>query len=111
MIGNAFELCWSKNKHKREIIRCNNTLYSGEQDAQNKVHPTQKPIKVISWILDKYSIESNLIVDLFGGSGSTLIACEQLNRICFMMEFEPKYIDVIINRWEQFTGKKAVKLN
>lgn len=48
MIGSAFELCWSKNKHKREIIRCNNTLYSGEQDAQNKVHPTQKPIKVIT---------------------------------------------------------------
>lgn len=110
MIGSAFELCWSKNKHKREIIRCNNTLYSGEQDAQNKVHPTQKPIKVITWILDKYSKENDLIVDIYGGSGSTLIACEQLNRKCYMMELDPHYIDVIIARWENFTGKKAVKI-
>lgn len=111
MIGSAFELCWSKNKHKREIIRCNNTLYSGEKDAQNKVHPTQKPIKVITWILDKYSKENDLIVDIYGGSGSTLIACEQLNRNCYMMELDPHYVDVIIARWEKFTGKKAKKLN
>lgn len=108
MIGSAFELCWSKNKHKREIIRCNNTLYSGEQDAQNKVHPTQKPIKVITWILEKYSNENNLIVDLYGGSGSTLIACEQLNRKCYMMELDEHYVSVIIERWENFTGEKAV---
>ena len=49
--------------------------------------------------------------DLFGGSGSTLIACEQLNRKCYMCELDPKYIDVIIARWEKFTGEKAVKLN
>ena len=111
MIGSAFELCWSKNRHKREIIRCNNTLYSGEKDARNKVHPTQKPIKVITWILDKYSKENDLIVDIYGGSGSTLIACEQLNRKCYMRELDPHYIDVIIKRWEEFTGKKAVLLN
>lgn len=46
--------------------------------------------------------------DLFGGSGSTLIACEQLNRKCYMCELDPKYVDVIIDRWEKFTGKKAV---
>jgi DNA modification methylase len=50
------------------------------------------------------------VLDLFGGSGSTLIACEQLNRTCYMMEIDPKYCDVIIDRWEQFTGQKAVKL-
>lgn len=49
--------------------------------------------------------------DGFGGSGSTLIACEQLNRNCYMMELDPKYVDVIIQRWENFTGKKAIKLN
>ena len=49
--------------------------------------------------------------DLFGGSGSTLIACEQLGKTCFMMELSPNYVDVIINRWETFTGQKAVKLN
>jgi site-specific DNA-methyltransferase (adenine-specific) len=53
----------------------------------------------------------DIVTDLFGGSGSTLIACEQLNRKCYMMEFDPKYVDVIIDRWEKFTGQKAVKLN
>ena len=51
-----------------------------------------------------------LIVDLFGGSGSTLIACEQLDRTCYMMELDPKYCDVIIKRWETLTGEKAVRL-
>ena len=107
MIGSAFELCWSKQKHKREIIRLNNTLFSGEKDAQNKVHPTQKPIKVCSWILEKYSNNNDIVVDLYGGSGSTLIACEKLNRKCRMMEIDEHYCDVIIKRWEDFTGKKA----
>ena len=56
-------------------------------------------------------IEYGLIVDLYGGSGSTLIACEQLNRQCYMMEIDPGYCDVIVNRWEQFTGEKAVLNN
>ena len=50
------------------------------------------------------------VLDLFGGSGSTLIACEQLNRVCYMCELDPKYCDVIIKRWENLTGKKAIKL-
>ena len=64
-------------------------------------------------IFEKFEKENkfNNVVDLFGGSGSTLIACEQLNRKCYMMELDPKYVDVIIKRWEQFTGKKAVKIN
>ena len=62
--------------------------------------------------LIKHSTKENeIVLDLFGGSGSTLIACEQLNRKCYMMEYDPKYVDVIIQRWENFTGKKAVKLN
>ena len=76
-----------------------------------KVHPTMKPIKFIS---DKIRISSNEkgnVLDIFGGSGSTLIACEQLDRNCFMMELEPHYVDVIIARWEKFTGQKAVLLN
>lgn len=55
--------------------------------------------------------KNNIIPDLFGGSGSTLIACEQLNRKCYMMESDPKYVDVIIERWQNFTGKKAILLN
>ena len=76
-----------------------------------KVHPTMKPIKFIS---DKIRISSNEkgnVLDIFGGSGSTLIACEQLGRNCYMMELDPHYVDVIIERWEKFTGQKAVLLN
>ena len=57
------------------------------------------------------SKQGQSVLDLFGGSGSTLIACEQLNRKCFTCELDPRYVDVIINRWEQFTGQKATKIN
>jgi len=85
----------------------------GSRDAELKerVHPTQKPVGMLGEILKDFSKDGDAVVDCFGGSGSTLIACEQTNRNCFMMELEPKYIDVIINRWETFTGQKAVKLN
>ena len=74
-------------------------------------HTTPKPIGFISKALQNSSLNNNLIIDLFGGSGSTLIACEQLNRSCYMMELDPKYCDVIIKRWETLTGEKAVLLN
>ena len=106
MIGSAFELCWSKSKHKREIARFNNTLFSGEADAKNKVHPTQKPIKLVEWFLEKWC-KGKLVADLFGGSGSTLIACEKTNRKCYMMELDPHYCDVILSRWEKYSGKTA----
>lgn len=76
---------------------------------RNTVHPTMKPIELIA-ITIKDNPQANIIYDAFGGSGSTLIACEQLNRTCYMMELDPKYVDVIINRWEEYTGEKAVKL-
>ena len=113
MYGSSFELCWSKNRHKREIARvrwC--SVFGTEKEFDHKRHhPTQKPIALARWFLDRYSQDGDNVVDLFGGSGCTLIACEQSNRNCFMMELDPKYVDVIINRWEQFTGQKAVKLN
>lgn len=71
------------------------------------LHPTQKPIGVPARAIKNSCPPSGSVVDLFGGSGSTLIACEQLNRKCYMCELDPKYIDVIISRWEKFTGKKA----
>ena len=113
MYGSCFELCWSKNKHKRDIARVKWAgVFGTEKEFDHKRHhPTQKPIALARWFLDRYSQDGDNVVDLFGGSGSTLIACEQTNRRCFMMELDPKYIDVIINRWEQFTGQKAVKLN
>lgn len=76
----------------------------------NTVHPTMKPIELISMALQD-NPNKKIVYDGFGGSGSTLIACEQLNRKCYMAELDPHYCDVIINRWEQFTGEKAVLLN
>ena len=111
MIGSSFELCWSKCKHKREIARFNNTLFSGESDAKNKVHPTQKPVKLIEWFFNKYSNSNYKIVDLYGGSGSTLIAAERLKRQAFLIELDPKYCDVIVKRWEDFTGDRAKRVS
>lgn len=111
--NSEFELCWSKQKHKREVIHFNWFRYFGlsQQDEKTRIHPAQKPLQVITPFLEKYSDKQNNVLDLFGGSGSTLIACEQLDRNCFMMELDPHYVDVIIARWEKFTGEKAVLLN
>jgi DNA modification methylase len=108
VIGSAFELIWSKKKRKRQIIRFQYSTW-GSRFADTldgkKSHPTMKPIGLLKEIIDL--TKSNLIIDLFGGSGSTLIAAEQTNRICYMMELDPKYCDVIIERWERLTGQKA----
>lgn len=83
----------------------------GTEQAGTDDHPTIKPLQILC---DKIRISSNkngYVLDLFGGSGSTLIACEQTERCCLMMEYEPKYVDVIIKRWETLTGKKAELIN
>lgn len=77
---------------------------------KNTVHPTMKPLELIGMALQDQP-KKKIVYDGFGGSGSTLIACEQLDRICYMMELDPKYCDVIIKRWETLTGEKAVLLN
>ena len=81
-----------------------------KDNANDYVHATQKPVEVSATAIQNTTNENDNVLDLFGGSGSTLIACEQLNRKCYMMELDPHYIDVIIQRWENFTGKKAIKL-
>jgi site-specific DNA-methyltransferase (adenine-specific) len=106
MLGSNFELCWSKQKHKRELVRIYSRGCFGG-DATAKVHPTQKPVKLAQWFLERFSKESAIIADLFGGSGSTLIACEKTGRHCRMIELSPAYCDVIVARWEAATGKKA----
>ena len=78
-----------------------------ERPIRSAEHPTMKPIRLIGRLARNSSREGDLVLDTFGGSGSTLIACEQLGRSCRMMELDPRYVDVIIARWEQFTGKKA----
>ena len=84
---------------------------SGEERESAGGHATPKPIALCSRAIETSSRENENVLDVFGGSGSTLIACEQLNRNCYMMELEPKWIDVIIQRWENFTGQKAKLLN
>lgn len=110
--NSEFELCWTKTPHKKEVIHFNWFRYFGLslQDIKTREHPTQKPLQVILPYIEKYSNEKGFVVDIYGGSGSTLIACEQLNRKCRMMELDPHYCDVIIARWEKLTGQKAVKL-
>ena len=86
------------------------TIFYENKPEKDDLHPTMKPIKLIGKMIKNSSLPNQLVLDLFGGSGSTLIACEQLQRKCFMMEYDPKYCDVIIKRWEDFTGKKAIKI-
>lgn len=85
-------------------------IYCDKPNA-NRLHPTMKPVKLIARFILNSSKPGDVVADIFGGSGSTLIACEQLGRRCRMMELDPHYCDVIIARWEQLTGRKAVRLD
>ena len=105
-----------------EIILCSNngakitnkrigSVWNVPKDnANDYVHATQKPVKLSAIAIESTTNKNNIVLDLFGGSGSTLIASEQLNRKCYCMEIDPKYCDVIVKRWETFSGEKAVKL-
>ncbi|MFZ3132874.1 MAG: DNA modification methylase [Desulfosporosinus sp.] len=96
-----------KSKHNWHSNRKQKTVWYFDKPVRSKEHPTMKPIKLIAYPIQNSSVPGNIILDLFGGSGSTLIACEQLNRICYMMELDEKYCDVIKKRWEEFTRQKA----
>lgn len=84
---------------------------SGEERESAGEHATPKPIALCARAIKSSSRENEIVLDVFGGSGSTLIACEQLNRICYMNELDPHWCDVIIDRWEKLTGQKAEKIN
>lgn len=99
------------NTHDNMKTVWNYTRVRGKEREGTGGHTTPKPIALCSRAIKSSSRENEVVLDLFGGSGSTLIACEQENRKCYMMEYEPKWVDVIIQRWENFTGKKAIKLN
>ena len=99
---------------KKELLKLLESIYSQhstiidcERPTKSALHPTMKPVKLIGYLIKNSSKQGEKVLDLFGGSGSTLIACEQLNRKCYMMEYDPKYVDVIIERWEAFTNQKA----
>jgi DNA modification methylase len=114
MFGNQFELCWSKNKHKRIII---DVTWAGafghnrKTDGATKVHPTQKPIKLIDIFINDFSKDNDLIADLFLGSGSTMVASHQLKRKCYGMELDPKYCQVIIDRMKKLDPTIKIKRN
>tara|TARA_R110002096_G_scaffold413232_1_gene613954 strand:- start:622 stop:1248 length:627 start_codon:yes stop_codon:yes gene_type:complete len=89
-----------------EAIKNESDLWSIKKDSRY-VHPTQKPVELSVRAFGNHIRLTN-VLDLFGGSGSTLIGAEQTGRNCFVMELDPKYCDVIVKRWEEFTGKEAV---
>ena len=82
-----------------------------DKPAASRLHPTMKPVNLVARFIYNSSEENDIVADVFGGSGTTMIAAEQLNRRCRMMELDPHYCDVIIDRWEKFTGQKAVKID
>ena len=85
----------------------NTSVWEFDRPTKSKEHPTMKPIELLAEILLNATEKENIVLDTFGGSGSTLIACEQLNRKCYMCELDERYCDVIIKRWENLTGQKA----
>jgi len=87
------------------------TVFHENKPIKNDLHPTMKPIRLCADMIRNSSKKGDIVLDLFGGSGSTLITCEQLGRTCYMMEYDPIYMDVIIERWENLTGKKAVLIS
>lgn len=86
------------------------TIIREDKPVKNTDHPTMKPIKLLAKLIKNSSKRKEKVIDFFGGSGSTLIACEELDRTCYMMELDPKYCDVIVKRWEKLTGDKANRI-
>ena len=104
------EMAWCSFKTPVRIYK---QVWAGmirEGESEKRVHPTQKPIRLLGEIMNDFSAEGDIVLDCFGGSGSTLIACEQVKRKCRMIEYEPSYVNVIIARWEKLTGLKAERL-
>lgn len=88
--------------------RTKTTVWEFDRPRANDLHPTMKPVELCEEAINNSSMKGQSVLDIFGGSGSTLLACEKTGRINFSMEIEPKYCDVIVKRWQEFTGKKAV---
>jgi len=95
---------WASDRKQSTILQC-------AKPKSNDVHPTMKPVELMEYQIKNNTKGSDIVLDLFGGSGSTLIACEKTSRHCRMMELDPKYCDVIIKRWQDFVGRKAVHEN
>ena len=100
---------WKEGKaHYFINDRTQSTILEFDRPKQSTLHPTMKPIDLVAKLIKNSSKENDIILDLFGGSGSTIIATEQLNRKCYTMELDPKYCDVIVKRWETMTNREAI---
>ena len=99
------------NKHFWCGARDETDLWFFDKPSSSDLHPTMKPVELVSKAIENSSTEGNIILDGFSGSGSTLIACEKTGRVFRGMELDPKYCDVIIARWENLTGEKAKLVN
>jgi DNA modification methylase len=113
MYGSTFELCWSKNKHKRDIARVKWAGIFGmpSQDTKGRVHPTQKPIELANWFFNKWGKDNDLVADLYLGGGTTMVASHQLKRKCYGMELDPKYCQVIVDRMKKLDPNLIIKKN
>ena len=106
-----------KKEEMRDLLeaifsdKLSTTVINEDKPLANDLHPTMKPVKLMARLIHNSSREGENILDTFGGSGSTLMACEQLKRRCYICELDAHYCDVIIERWETFTGRKAVRLD
>jgi DNA modification methylase len=101
-----FELCWSR-KERNKMCWLQWGGFKNKEKGEDRLHTTQKPVALALWFFENWGKNLTCVVDLFGGSGFTLIACEKTARDCRMMELDTKYCDVIIKRWQDFTGQKA----
>jgi len=113
-IGNCFELCWSLNKHKRFVLDFEWFGFLSKDDpneARNRQHPSMKPSKLISRMINEFCKDADIIVDIFLGSGSTMVASHQLKRKCYGMELDPKYCQVIIDRMKKLDPSLEIKRN
>lgn len=94
--------------HQWENDRKQSTLLKFDRPSRNGEHPTMKPVELIEYLMCNNTKPKQLVLDSFGGSGTTLIAAEKNNRIAYLMELDPKYVDVIVKRWQDYTGKDAI---
>ena len=101
---------WKEGSHKFYGGAGEPTVWEIDKPQTSRLHPTMKPIELLIKAINNSSQKNNIVLDLFGGSGSTLIACEQTHRVCYMMEIDPHYCSVIIERWENYTGKTHKKV-
>ena len=87
------------------------TVLDFDRPTKNDIHPTMKPVKLFAYLIENNTGDGDAVLDLFNGSGTTIMACEQTERCAYTMELDPRYVDAAIDRWEKFTGQKAVKIS